>query len=166
MIFRFQPARLMTPLIFILLLGALSYYLKPEPWHHLSVPVIAAFVGGPVVLLCLGLAMRARSYLKMDERGLEIKYIVGSPQFYAWTDIESARIFRKRMFLVPVMSTIRLRLRPSARSANVVRRAAGNLTGADVTFLAAYDESPQQILEKIQMFQRNHGAMPGQGVSG
>jgi hypothetical protein len=95
----------------------------------------------------------------MDETGLEIKYLTGKPRHYAWREIEGARIFRKRMLLVPVMSTIRLKLRPSARPTNSVQRAAGSVMGYDASFLAAYDESAEEILEKIEMFRRDHGAV-------
>jgi hypothetical protein len=148
----------MTPVIFILCLIALSYWLNPEPWRHMSLLTEMTFAGALLILVVLGVAARSRSYLRMDERGLEIKYLVGQPRFYAWRDIEGALVFRKRLFLIPVMSTIRLKLRPSARPANSVQRAAGSVMGYDASFLAAYDESAQEILEKIEMFRRNHGA--------
>lgn len=148
----------MTPVIFILCLIALSYWLNPEPWHHMSLLTEVMFGGALLILVALGVAGRTRSYLRMDERGLEIRYLVGKPRLYAWRDIEGARVFRKRLLLIPVMATIRLKLRPSARPANSVQRAAGRVMGYDASFLAAYDESAGEILEKIEMFRRNHGA--------
>ena len=158
MTLRFQPARLMTPVLFVLCLIAFSYWLNPEPWHHLTLSTELLFAFAVLTFAGLMIAMRTRTHLRMDERGLEIQYLWGAPRLYAWPDIESARVFKKRMLLVPVLSTIRLRLRPGARSANAVRRAVGGLVG-DVSFLAAYDESAEQILEKIEMFRRNHGGL-------
>jgi hypothetical protein len=158
MTLRFQPARLMTPVIFILCLVALSYWLDPEPWRHMSLLTETTFAGALLILVGMAVAARSRSYLRMDERGLEIKYLAGKPRVYAWMDIEGARIFKKRLFLVPVMSTIRLKLRATVRPANAMQRAAGSVMGYDASFLAAYDESAEEILEKIEMFRRNHGA--------
>src|ERR1700759_756633 len=101
----------MTPVLFILCLVALSFWLNPEPWRHMSLATELLFGGSALALVVMAFAMRNRSYLRMDKRGLEVKYMVGQPRFYAWRDIEGARIFRKRMLLVPVMSTIRLKLR-------------------------------------------------------
>ncbi len=157
MTLRFQPARLMTPVLFVLCLVALSYWLNPEPWHHMSMPTELLFAGAALIFVGLMVAMRTRSHLRMDERGLEIQYLWGAPRLYAWRDIENAQVFHKRLFLVPVLSMIRLKLRQQARPANPVQRAAGNVMGYDATFLAVYDESAEQILEKIQMFRRNHG---------
>jgi hypothetical protein len=148
----------MTPVIFILCLIAFSYWLNPEPWHHLTLLTQLTFAAAFLTFVGLAVMARSRSYLRMDERGLEIKYLAGKARVYAWRDIEGARIFRKRFFLVPVMSTIRLKLRPAARPVNAVQRAAGGVMGYDASFLAAYDESAEEILEKIEMFRRNHGA--------
>ena len=158
MTLRFQPGRLMTPVMFFLVLIAVSYWLNPEPWHHLSLLSQLLFAGALLVLTALMIAMRRRSYLRFDERGLEIQSLAGAPRLYAWQDIESARVYKKRVLMVPVLSTIRLTLRQKARSENAARRAARSISGFDATFLAVYDESAEQILEKIQMFQRNHGA--------
>lgn len=147
----------MTPVLFLLVLVALSYWLNPEPWRHLNLITKVTFAGGLLVLAGLAWAMRERSYLRIDERGIEIRYLVGAPRSYAWRDIESAHIFKKRMLMVPVLSTIQLKLRPEARPANTVRRAAGSLVGYDATFLAAYDDDADKILETIRLFQRNHG---------
>ena len=156
MTLRFQPARLMTPVLFVLVLIAFSYWFNPQPWRHLTLSTELLFAFALVTFAGLMIAMRTRSHLRLDERGLEIQYLWGAPRLCAWPDIESARIFKKRMLMVPVLSTIRLQLRPGARSTNSIQRAFGGLVG-DVSFLAVYDESAEQILEKIEMFRRNHG---------
>jgi hypothetical protein len=147
----------MTPVIFFLALMAFSYWLNPEPWRHLGRVTEVAFGGALLLLAGMAWAMRERSYLRLDERGLEIRYLIGTPRFYAWRDIEGARIFKKRLLMVPVLATIRLKLRPEARPANALRRTASSLVGYDATFLAAYDDSAEEILEKMEMFRRNHG---------
>ena len=156
MTLRFQPARLLTPVLFVLCLVALSYWLNPEPWRHMTLSTKLLFAFAALTFAGLMVAMRTRSHLRMDERGLEIQYLWGAPRLYAWRDIESAQVFKKRMLMVPVLSTIRLRLRQGAQPANAVRRAVGGLVG-DASFLAVYDESAEQILEKIEMFRRNPG---------
>ncbi|WP_158945982.1 PH domain-containing protein [Granulicella sp. S190] len=156
MISRFQPARLTSPVIFVLALMILSYWLNPEAWRHLSLLTESLFAFFFLTFAVLTLAMRSHSYLRIDEHGLEIKYLTGAPRLYPWADIESARIVKKRILLVPVLSSIALKLRQSARPSNTLRRSAGSLVGYDVTFLAVYDESAQEILEKIQSFTRQH----------
>jgi hypothetical protein len=159
MTLRFQPARLLTPVLLVLILVAVSYWVNPEPWKHLGLREKLLFGGAALVFAGLMVGMRTRSYLRMEERGLEIKYVFGAARFYAWRDIEAVRIVKKRIFLIPVLSSIGLKLREAARPTNAVRRAAGGLVGYDVSFLAVYDESAEEIAEKIASFKRSVGAL-------
>ncbi len=152
MISRFQPARLLTPLLIFVCICAFSYFLNPDPWHHLTPATKAIFAASFLTLILLMVTMRSRLYLRIDERGLEIKYAVGAPRFYSWDDIESARIFRRRILLIPVVSTIRLNLRPRARSANAIRKAASAVNAYDATFPAFFDLSATEIMERIAFY--------------
>jgi hypothetical protein len=156
MISRFQPTRLITPLLIILCICAFSYWLNPDPWRHLTSTTNALFAASFLVFIILMITMRNRLYLRIDERGVEIKYAVGAPRFYPWADIESARIFRKRFLLIPVMSTIRLNLRPQARPTNAIRKAASAVTGYDATFPAFFDLSATEIIERITFYKSQH----------
>ena len=152
MISRFQPARLLTPILIFVCVCAFSYLLNPDPWRHLSPGTEAIFAASLLVLILLMVTMRNRLYLRIDERGLEIKYVVGAPRFYSWDDIESAHIFRKRVLLLPVMCTIRLKLRQQARSTSTLRRGASAISGYDATFPAFFDLSATEIMERIAFY--------------
>ncbi len=154
MVARFQPSRLITPLLLFLVVIAASYLLNPEPWRHLSVSLKVYFAGIVLFFIALIALLRNKMYLRIDERGLEIKYVVGSPRFYTWSDIESARIFKVRFLLIPLTSSIHLQLRPGLRSSNPVRKAAGALTGSSTSFPSFFDESAEEIVEKINFFKR------------
>lgn len=135
---RFQPFRLLTPFLILLVICALSYWLNPTPWHHLSIVDKGLFAGSGLLLIALLSALRNRMYLRMDERGLEIQYIAGAPRFDAWSEIDSVRIFKVRFLMIPMTSSIHLRLKQgSARS-----------------IPAFFEESPQDIVERINFFKR------------
>jgi hypothetical protein len=157
MITRFQPTRLMTPVLIFLCICAFSYWVNPVPWHHLDLTTKTLFAFAALVLVGLVIALRNRLYLCIDDRGLKIQYPFGAPRFYAWADIESARIFSKRIFLIPVISTIRLTLHPGARSSDPVRRAASFVTRSDATFPAFFDLSAAEILERINSYKIRTG---------
>jgi hypothetical protein len=152
MISRFQPSRLMTPLAVLAGLCAISYWLNPESWRHLTFATQAIFAAVLIVFAIMMVVLRSRMSLRIDERGVEIHYATGSPRFYAWTDIESARIARKTIFLIPVMSIIQLNLRPEARSTNAVQRAAATVNGYNASFPAFFDLSAAEILERIAFY--------------
>ena len=78
-------------------------------------------------------------------------------EFTVWSDIESASIFRVRFLLIPMMSSIHLRLRSTSGSAGGVRRAAGALVGWNVSFPAFFDWSAEEIMEKIEFYRRRSG---------
>jgi hypothetical protein len=157
MITRFQPARLMTPVLVFLCICAISYWANPAPWRHLDFTTEALFAFAAIVFAGLAIALRKRLYLCIDDKGLKIQYAVGAPRFYAWSDIESAYIFKRRIFLVPVMSTIRLTLRPGAASSNPVRQAASFVARSDATFPAFFDLSATEILERINFYKAGQG---------
>ncbi|MCU1322343.1 MAG: hypothetical protein JWM43_1992 [Acidobacteriaceae bacterium] len=159
MVYRFQPTRLMTPLVVLCGLCAVSYWLNPEPWHHLSFATQALFAAALIVFAALMLLLRSRMSLRIDERGIEVFYPIGAPRFYAWAEIEAARIIRKRIFLIPVMSSIGLNLREGARPTNAVLRAAGAVNGYNASFPAFFDLSDTEILERIAFYksQYQHG---------
>ncbi len=152
MTYRFQPFRLMPPIALLAALCAISYWLNPEPWHHLSVATQAIFAAVLVVFAILMIVLRNQLFLRIDERGIEVKYAFGMTRLYAWADIESALIVRKRVLLVPVMSSIGLNLRQGARPANAVLRAAGAITGYSASFPAFFDLSPTEIIERINFY--------------
>jgi hypothetical protein len=154
MVSRFQPSRLLTPFLIFLIVIAASYWLNPAPWHQLSNVSKLLFGGSSLVVVGLIATLRNRMYLRIDERGIEIKYAVGAARFYAWSDIESARIFRIRFFMIPMASSIHLKLRPGARSGNAARKVAGAITGSHASFPALFEESAQEIVEKINSFKR------------
>lgn len=158
MTLRFQPARLMMPFLILAVVAAVSFWLNPGSWKRLSLFDEVVFGGVAVVLAGLLVAIRKRLYLRMDERGLEIRYVMGEARVYAWRDIEAVRIVKKRILFIPVLSTIGLKLRETARPANRLRRAASDLVGYDVSFLAVYEESAEEIAETIASFRRSVGA--------
>jgi len=145
---------LLTPFLILALLAGFSYCLNPAPWHHMSAGTEAVFAGTGVLLVILTTVMRKNMYLRMDERGLEVKYAVGAPRTYAWPEIESAKIVRFTFLRIPMTSSIHLRLRRDLRSQNVVRKMAGGVTGSDASFPAFFDESAEEIVEKIQFYKR------------
>lgn len=135
---RFQPFRLLTPFLILLVFCAVSYWLNPTSWRHLSLVSKGLFAGSALVVIALLLALRNRMYLRMDERGIEIQYIAGAPRFHAWSDIDSVRIFKVRLFMIPMTSSIHLRLKQ----------------GSTKSFPAFFEESAQEIVEKINFFKR------------
>jgi hypothetical protein len=149
MLYRFQPTRLLTPILVFLGICAISYWLNPEPWHHLSLATQSLFALAALIIVVLMITLRNRLYLRIQDHGLEIKYATGAPRLYAWADIQSARIVTRRIFLVPVLTSIGLTLTPEARAANVVRRAARTVVGYDATFPAVFDLSAPEILDRI-----------------
>lgn len=152
MISRFQPTRLMTPLVVLFGLCAFSYWLNPEPWHHLTLASQALFATVLIVFATMMIVLRSRMFLRIDERGIEVRYPIGSPRFYAWSNIESARIARKRMFLIPVMSSIQLYLRQGALPTNPILRAAAAVNGYSASFPAFFDLGATEILERIEFY--------------
>ena len=157
MVSRFQPTRLTTPFLILLVIAAVSSWVNPAPWQHLSVLTEALFAGGVVVLIGLIVLFRDRMYLQIDESGIKVQLAFGAPRIYVWSDIESASIFRVRFLLIPMMSSIHLRLRSTSGSAGGVRRAAGALVGWNVSFPAFFDWSAEEIMEKIEFYRRRSG---------
>ncbi|RXH57915.1 hypothetical protein [Granulicella sibirica] len=157
---RFQPTRLTTPILLFLCVAAVSYWLNPEPWRHLTFQTELLFGGSAVVLILLAIVMRNTMYLRMDERGLEIKYVVGAPRLYTWDDIESAYIFKVRFLRLPMFSSVHLRLRPGLRSSNPVSRVAGAINQSDASIPAFFDESAEEIIEKIEFYKRESANAP------
>jgi len=135
---RFQPFRLLTPFLILLVICALSYWLNPTPWRHLSIVSKSLFAGSALVVIGLLLTLRNRMYLRMDARGIEIQYIAGTPRFYAWGDIDSARIFKVRFLMIPMTSSIHLRLKQ----------------GSTKTIPAFFEESAEEMVEKINFYTR------------
>ncbi len=154
MISRFEPSRLATPFLILVAIGAVSYWLNPEPWRHLTLASKLLFAVSALAVGAMLLLMRSRIYLRIDERGLEIKYAVGAPRFYPWADIESARIVRVRFLLIPMAASVHLRLRPEAQSANPARRTVAAVTGANASIPGFFELSPDDIVEKIEFFKR------------
>ena len=152
MTYRFQPTRLLTPVLIFLLIAAVSYWLNPEPWHHLSATSKVLFGGAFLVVLAMIFFLRDRMHLRIDDQGIEIKYAVGQPRLYRWTDIESARIHSIRFLLIPLSSSIQLRLRPQARSTNPVKRAVSAVSGMNASFPAFFDLSSREIIERINFY--------------
>lgn len=151
---RFQPLRLLRPFLILLFLAAVSYWLNPVPWQHLGPETKILFGVTALVVAVLIATVRTRMHLHIDERGIEIKYAVGATKRYAWNDIESASIFRVRFLLIPMTSSIHLKLAPQARSADATRQFASAITGSNVSFPAWFDESAEEIIEKIEFFKR------------
>lgn len=135
---RFQPFRLLTPFVILLLIGVASYWLNPEPWHHLSMVTKLLFAGTLLVVIVLAVVLRNKMYLRIDERGVTIQYIAGAPRFFAWSAIDSVRIVRIRFLLIPMASSIHLRMK----------------SGSVSTIPAFFEESAQDIAEKINFFKR------------
>jgi hypothetical protein len=165
MISRFQPSRLMTPLVVLFGLCAFSYWLNPEPWHHLTLATQAIFATVLIVFAALMIVLRSRMSLRIDERGIEVVYPVGSPRFYAWADIESARIARKTIFLIPVMSTIQLKLRPGTGPTSAVMRTAAAVNGYGASFPAYFDLSAPEIMERIAFYKSQNQPNPRYGIN-
>jgi hypothetical protein len=152
MISRFQPTRLMTPLVVLFGLCAVSYWLNPKPWHHLTIATQTIFATILIVFVILMVVLRSRMSLLMDERGIKVHYPTGSPRLYAWADIESARIAKKTIFLIPVMSIIQLNLRAGAGPKNAILRAAASMNGYNASFPAFFDLSATEIMERIAFY--------------
>ena len=96
MISRFQPTRLTTPVLILLVIAAVSYWANPEAWQHLSMGTEALFAGSLIAIAGMIVLFRRRMYLQIDERGIEVQLAVGAPRTYLWQEIESAGIFRVR----------------------------------------------------------------------
>ena len=156
----FQPTRLLTPVLLFLLIVAVSYWLNPGPWHHLTLQSKLLFAASALAVLILIAAVGNTMYLRIDERGLEIKYAIGPPRLYAWGDIESARIVKARFLLIPMLSSVHLRLRPGLRSTNPIRRLAGAVNHSDASIPAFFDESAEEIIEKIEFYKRESANAP------
>lgn len=152
MLYRFQPARLMPPVLLLAALCGVSYWLNPAPWHHLTFSTQAIFAAAFAVFAILMITLRSRSWLRIDERGIEVKFATGTPRFYAWQDIVSAGIGKKTIFLVPISSSIQLQLDPTAKPTNAIQKAASAINRYDATFPAYFDISPTEILERIQFY--------------
>lgn len=153
MISRFQPTRLTTPVLILLVIAAVSYWANPEAWQHLSMGTEALFAGSLIAIAGMIVLFRRRMYLQIDERGIEVQLAVGAPRTYLWQEIESAGIFRVRFLLIPLMSSIHLRL----RSTGVLRGVAGRIAGFNASFPAFFDWSAEEIMEKIEFYQRQIG---------
>ena len=156
MLYRFQPSRLVTPFLIFLCLIAISYWLNPAPWHHLSTTSEILFGGAFIAALAMIFFLRGRIHLRIDDRGIEVKYAVGEARRYRWDDIESARIHKNRFLLLPFSSSIQLRLRPQARSTNPIRKAAGVITGANASFPAFFELGAEEIIERINFYKSQH----------
>jgi hypothetical protein len=153
MISRFQPLWLIRMFLIFLPLFAVSYWLNPNSWHHLSIAADGLFAASFLALVVLIVVMRNRMYLRLDEQGLEIQFAVGAPRSYKWADIDSVSIVRIQ-FLITLASSIRLQLRPGVRPANIVDKATAAIIGPSVSFPAFFDETAEEIVEKIEMFKR------------
>ena len=154
MVMRFQPARLLPPVFLLLALVGISYWLNPEPWHHLSAGTKGLFAFAGLVFAGLGLAMRRRGYLRIDEQGLEVQYLAGKPRAYGWNDIVSVVVIRKRVLLIPVMHSVGLTLRDGTQGVSAVQRVTGGVLGYQSTFPAWFDESAVEIAERINFVLR------------
>lgn len=154
MVSQFQPARLLTPVLVFFVLAGVSYWINPVPWQHMSARTEATLALSGLFIAALIVVLRRKLYLRIDERGLEVQLAAGAPRIYAWKDIEAVKIVRLRFLLMPLTSSIHLRLRPGLRSGSVVRKAAGAVTGSDASFPAFFEESAEEIVEKIEFFRR------------
>lgn len=142
----------MPPVLLLAALCGVSYWLNPESWHHLSLSTQLVLAAAFAVFAILMIVMRNRSWLRIDERGIEVKFATGTTRFYAWQDIISAGIGQKRIFLVPVFSSIQLQLSPTAKPTNTLEKAAWVINRYDATFPSYFDISPTEILERIQFY--------------
>jgi hypothetical protein len=138
MISRFQPFRLMKPFLILLLICVASYWLNPEPWRHLSMVTKLLFGGSLVLVVVLLLTLRNRMFLRIDEQGVTIQYIAGAPRFYAWSAIDTVRIFKFSFLMIPMTSSLHLRMK----------------SGAVASIPGFFDESTQEIADKINFFKR------------
>jgi hypothetical protein len=152
MLYRFQPARLMPPVLLLAAMCAVSYRLYPESWHHLTRNTQVIFAVCFLTFAILMIILRNRCWLRIDERGIEVKFATGTPRFYDWQDVVSARISRKTVMLIPFFSSIQLQLRPASQPANVLRQAASAVGGFDATFPSYFEISPTEILERIHFY--------------
>jgi Bacterial PH domain len=135
---RFQPFRLLRPFLILALICVGSYWLNPEPWHHLSMSTKLLFGGSLLVVVVLLLTLRNRMFLRIDEQGVTIQYIAGAPRFYAWSAIDSVRIFKVNFLMIPMTSSLHLRMK----------------SGSVASIPGFFDESAQEIAEKINFFKR------------
>jgi hypothetical protein len=138
MLSRFQPTRLTTPVLILLAIAGVSYWANPEPWHHLSPAVQATFAVSLLVVIALALVARGRMTLRVDERGIQVCYLVGAPRQYSWKEIEAAGLFKLRFLRIPLAYSIHLRLSNGGRA----------------SIPAFFEESAPEILEKILFYKR------------
>jgi Bacterial PH domain len=138
---RFRPARLWLMFVPIALLAVVSFLIQPEAWRSAERWVYAVFAGALVFLVAGHFLLQRYYYLELTDAGLRVATL-GGQRFYRWEQIEGIDFAEREIDTAARGTVLLLRLREASK----VRR----LVGGDVSILAVYEKSPEEIVAMIR----------------
>jgi Bacterial PH domain len=160
LVVRFSRLKLLLPFIPLVLLVGISVAWNPDAWRNGPVWQYVVFGVVIVVLLVGCILLPRRYYLRLSPTGLTAGYLTGE-RSYRWDEIKNIRLTSRKVNDLSGVNLVVFDLAEDSPQRTGLVRATSRVNRYDVSILAIFDLSGEELVEVLTEWQKKYSRAGG-----